>query len=211
MTPAHLVRWSGLANVVGGVSLAAFVIEHPWNRFVGAAVARSAEWRIAHSLHFVGAALVLFGLMGLYAREREHIGVLGLVGFVTAFLGTAMFVGTGMITAFVWPMVAVRAPGALDPQGAMFAPPALTAFSLTAFAVTIGYVLFGIALLRAGRVPRPATALLVVGAVMGMVPPQPLGPMPWPGLVLGGVLYGGGAVWLGVTLWREATPFRRSH
>jgi hypothetical protein len=202
----ELVRWSGVANVLGGACLAAFVLAHPWDRFVGAAVARTPEWRIAHTLHFAGAALVLLGLTGLYARERERLGALGLVGFVGAFLGTAMFVGTGMITAFVWPMVAERAPAAVASDGAMFSPPALLAFSLTAFTVSIGYVLFGIALLRSGRVPRPATALLVVGALMGMVPPQPLGAMPWAGLVLGGVLYGAGSGWLGYVVWTDRRP-----
>jgi hypothetical protein len=198
-----LVRWSGVASVVGGISLAGFVLEHPWNRFVGAEVASTAAWRIAHTLHFVGAALMLIALIGLYVHQRHKVGALGLVGFVGAFLGTAMFVGTGMITAFVFPMVAVQAPAALNAEGAMFSPPALMAFSLTAVTVTLGYVLFGIAMLRANTLPRAATALFVVGAVVGMVPPEPLGVMPWAGLVLGGVMYGAGAAWLGYRLWTD--------
>jgi hypothetical protein len=204
MSSGQLVRWSGLASVLGGISLAGFVIEHPWDRFVGAEVASTTEWRIAHTLHFVGAALMLIGLVGLYVRQRQSVGALGLVGFVGAFLGTAMFVGTGMITAFVFPMVAAQAPAALQPDGAMFSPPALTAFSLTAATVVLGYVLFGVAMFRANVLPRAATSLFVVGAVMGMVPPEPLGLMPWAGLVLGGVLYGVGAVWLGYRLWTDA-------
>jgi hypothetical protein len=205
VTSRQLVRGSGLASILGGVSLAGFVIEHPWDSFVGAEVARTTAWRIAHTLHFVGAALMLIGLIGLYVRQRQRVGALGLIGFVGAFTGTAMFVGTGMITAFVFPMIAVQAPTALEPDGAMFSPPALTVFSLTAVTVTFGYILFGITMFRAHVFPRAATVLFVVGAVMGMIPPQPLGVMPWAGLVSGGILYGAGAVWLGSRLWSDVS------
>jgi hypothetical protein len=205
MSSGKLVRWSGLASMLGGIAIAGFVIEHPWDRFVGAEVARTSAWRIAHTLHFLGAALMLIGLIGLYVRQRERVGALGLVGFVGAFVGTAMFVGTGMITAFVFPMVAVEAPAALEAEGAMFSPPALLAFSLTAVIVTFGYILFGITMLRANVVPRAGVVIFVMGAVMGMIPPRPLGVMPWPGLVLGGVLYGSGAVWLGHSLWSDVS------
>ncbi len=115
-----------------------------------------------------------------------------------------MFVGTGMITAFIWPMLAERAPGVVEISGAMFAPPALTALKLTAIFVPLGYILFGLATLCARILPRWGTVLLIVGAVLGMIPPEPLGPMPWFGLVLGAVLFGAGSIWLGYALWMES-------
>jgi hypothetical protein len=201
---SELVRLSGVALAVGGVSIAAFVLSHPWDRFVGAEVARTDQWRVAHTLHFVGAMFSLLGLYGLYASQRERLGRLGLAGFVIAFCGTAMFVGTGMLTAFVWPMLAEKAPGVIARHGAMFDQPALLALSITAITVSIGYVLFAFATLRAGVLPRDGIVLLAVGAVLGMAPPHPLGPMPWAGLVLGGVLYGLGGVRLGLALWSAA-------
>lgn len=132
-------------------------------------------------------------------------GQLGLIGFVLTFIGTAMFVGTGMLTAFVWPMIAVQAPDALGTDGAMFLPPAILALGPTAVVVTVGYIIFGLATLRAGVLPRWGTVLFVVGGVLGMGPPQPLGPLPWAGLVLGGVVFGIGGIWLGYALWTD-TP-----
>ena len=205
MAVAQLIRWSGLAGILGSISIAVFVLVHPWNQFVGAEVARTAAWRIAHSLHFVGATLTLLFLIGVYARQIKYVGHLGFIGFVLAFIGTAMFVGTGMLTAFIWPMVAVHAPEALAADGAMFLPPASQALALTAIVVTVGYVVFGLATLRAGILPRWATAVWTLGAVLGMGPPQPLGWLPWVGLVLGGVLFGLGGAWLGYTLWMS-TP-----
>lgn len=201
MAVAQLIRWSGLAGILGGISIALFVLVHPWDQFVGAEVARTSAWRIAHSLHFVGATLTLLFLIGLYARQMRDVGQMGFIGFVLAFIGTAMFVGTGMLTAFIWPMVAVHAPEALGADGAMFLPPAVQALALTAIVVTVGYVVFGVATLRAGVLPRWGTVVWAVGAVLGMGPPHPLGWLPWAGLVLGGVLFGLGGAWLGYTLW----------
>jgi hypothetical protein len=201
---SELVRWSGLAAVVGGVAIALFVLSHPWDRFVGAEVARTDRWRFAHTLHFAGASFALLGFVGIYVRQRERVGRLGLIGFVVGFAGLAMFVGTGMLTAFVWPTLADHAPSVVEEDGAMFDAPAVVAFALTAITVTTGYLLFGLASLRAGVLPRDGTLLLTVGAVLGMAPPQPLGAMPWAGLVLGGVLFGLGSVRLGLALWRES-------
>jgi hypothetical protein len=202
MPRTSLVRWCGLAGIAGGLAIAAFVLLHPWDRFVGAEVGSSPAWQRAHTLHFVGAALSLFGLLGYFAHQREHLGNLGLVGFVVAFLGMSMFVGTGMITAFIWPMVARQAPQAVELGGAMFSTPALHSMSLTAALMITGYVLFGLATWRAGLLPRWGTVALTVGAVLGMIPPQPLGPLPWAGLVVGGVLFGLGSTSLGYAVWR---------
>ncbi len=207
---SELLRWSGAATAIGGLAIAAFVLSHPWDRFVGAEVARTGQWRVAHTLHFAGATLSLLGLVGLYLVQRERLGRLGVAGFVVAFAGTAMFVGTGMLTAFVWPMLADQAPAVIAEDGAMFDAPALLALGLTAAAVSVGYAALGIAMWRAGLLPRDGTATYAVGAILGMAPPQPLGAMPWAGLVLGGVLYGLGGTRLGLAVWRRGDAGRRS-
>lgn len=203
MSTPHLLRLSGLANIAGGIAIALFVIEHPWGHFVGAATVASPAWMVAHSLHLIGASFALLGLVGLYAIQAEQLGRVGLAAFVLAFVGTAFFVGTGLITAFVWPMLAAVAPMAVDMGGAGFRPPALVAFSLTAVLLVAGYLAFGAVSWRAGRLPRGPLLLWTAGGVVGMVPPEPLGPLPWAGLVLAGVIYGVGAAGLGWWLWRQ--------
>src|ERR1017187_2128900 len=44
------------------------------------------------------------------------------------------------------------------------------------------------------------------GAILGMLPPHPVGALPWWALVLGGVLYGAALIWLGAFLWVKNTP-----
>jgi hypothetical protein len=204
MSSKMIVRLSGLACIVGGCCLAGFVLVHPWDQLLGADIARTERWQIAHMLHFVGALFALLGLLGIFARQREQLGSFGLVGFVLSFIGNAMFLGTGMITAFIWPMLAVHAPATVEPGGAIFGwPHSVLAFALTAVTLSIGYVLFGIAMVRVGVFPRWSILLLVTGAILGMLPPHPMGALPWWGLVFGGVLYGAALVWLGSILWME--------
>ena len=201
MLPRQLIRLSGLACIVGGICIAAFVLVHPWDQLVGSEIARTARWRAAHMLHFVGALFALFGLLGLYARQYDRLGPLGVTGFVLSFIGNAMFLGTGMITAFIWPMLAVHAPSAVELGGAIFhAPVSALAFVLTAIFMIAGYMLFGIAMLKAGVFPRWSILTLMAGSVLGMLPPHPATAFPWAGLVLGGVLYGAAMCWLGFIL-----------
>ena len=211
MSDGRLIQLSGLACVMGGLCLAAFVLVHPWDQLLGAEIARTASWRIAHGLHFIGAAFTLLGLPGLFAQQRESLPRWGVVGFVLSLLGNAMFLGTGMITAFIWPMLAFYAPLCIGVGGPIFGSPlSLPAFSLTAVLIVSGYVLFGFATLRAGVLPRVATVVLVIGAILGMLPPHPVGALPWWGLVFGGVLYGIGLIWLGVFLWIIHLPIKPS-
>jgi hypothetical protein len=211
MSQTVLMRLYGAACFLGGLCLATFVLIHPWDQLLGAEVARTVRWRAAHGFHFIGAALTLLGLPGLYAQQRGALTRIGTIGFIVSLLGNAMFVGTGMITAFIWPMLALYAPGCIGVGGPIFGSPlSLPAFSLTAIFVVVGYGIFGLDSLRAGILPRPATLLLMIGAILGMLPPHPVGALPWGGLVLGGVLYGVGLMWLGVFLWIRNPPGRPS-
>ena len=200
--PSELIRWSGLALLLGGVCIALFVLVlYPVGGFFGAGPVHHPAWVPAHSLHFAGALLTLVGLIGLYARQWARAGRLGLVGFLLALGGTAMFVGTGMLTAFVWPVLAAYAPATIESSGAVFAPPASLLFYFTVLSLIPGYVALGAATVRAGVLPRGGAVLLIVGVVLAILPPEPVGPVPWLGLVLGGVLFGAGEVWLGYALW----------
>jgi hypothetical protein len=134
--------------------------------------------------------LLLVGLVGLYVRQSEAAGILGLVGFVVAFLGTALALGAVWASLFVAPYLAVEAPGVLDtePTGAL-----ALGFTLTFLVFfPLGWLLFGIAALRARIYPRAAAIVLIVGAVIGFLP------IPLTSIVLNVAI-----AWLGFTLFTE--------
>lgn len=188
--------------MLGGICIAVYMLLHPFGGVAGADVARTDAWLIAHTFHLVGAILTLFGLLGVYVYQVRESGRLGVIGFVLASIGTAMFVGTGLITAYLWTAIARHAPSFVAADGPMFTDPlAIGVLSGTYLFLVVGYVTFGIATLRSGLFPRWASLLVIVGIVLFNAPVQPVGPLPWATRVLGAQVLGAGFVGLGFTLW----------
>jgi hypothetical protein len=195
MRDGTLYRLSGLSLRIGGFCTALFwILALAVGSFVGAEVTRHPLWVPGQLMHVAGALFTLFGLIGLYAAERRHAGQLGLVGFVLAVLGTALFLADGLIALIIFPAVVDRAPELLGSDGALNQGTVLAAFIVIAATTMIGYVTFGVASLRAGLFPRGAVILWIVGTVLFNLPP---GPVPMVVLATGGVLWGVSAIWLG--------------
>lgn len=141
-------------------------------------------------------ALLLFGLLGLYADSFEEVGLLGLFGVATAFSGTVVTIGGFLGNAFVAPSLAhaltVEASSLVD-----VAPPrALAAgFTLSYGLIAAGWLAFGASALRVGIYPRAAVALMMVGAVLTWFP-----------LPLAGVVFGLAVVRLGYVLHSGGFP-----
>lgn len=207
MSVARLVRWSGLALMGAGVAFAIFMTLHPYDALAGSHGPHEDTWVPAHAFHFVGALLALLGLNGLYVRQRQASGRLGFVGFLLAFIGTAMFVGTGMITAFVWPVIAETNPAFVDADGPMFEDP-LTQFAVQATYgfLIVGFVVLAVATFRARVFPRWAALVLGLGIVLFGVPVDPVGPVPWFVRIVGAFVFGLALVVLGARLWSEREP-----
>ncbi len=77
-------------------------------------VATTASFVVETWLFLLGTLLVLFGLFGLYDRQSDAVGPLGVVGFLVAFLGTALAVGASWVAVFIDHLVAAEAPALLD-------------------------------------------------------------------------------------------------
>ena len=131
----------------------------------------------------IGLAFVLLGgLVAVYVYQSEEAGFLGVVGFVVAFLGTALIVGANWAQVFVAPLLAANAPQIfeLGPPGSVL---------VTFITLGVGWLLFGIATLRAGVFPRWAAILLTVGAVLSFFP-----------VPLSGIVLSAAVIWLGLIL-----------
>jgi hypothetical protein len=100
--------------------------------------------------------LVLGGLVGLYASQREAVGVLGLIGFVIALVGTGLLVGVLCVQTFYIPARGVSGVGSVV---SLFA-------AVVVLVTSIGWFLFGLATFKARIYPRPAATLLMVGAAI---------------------------------------------
>jgi hypothetical protein len=164
MSSSSLIRLAGLAALSSGVlsvigDLLSLVIdlESPMS-------ATPSSYTIVYFLYLLSTALVLLGLVGLYTSQSQAVGILGLVGFLVAFLGTVMLVGGLWFELFVTPNLAAQAPELVEADlGSL-------GFTLTFFLGAVGWVLFGVATLRSNVYPRWAAVLLIVGGVIFFLP-----------------------------------------
>src|SRR6266568_4143462 len=182
ITASNLLRGAGLSAMVAGSIFAIVGLIHPPQ--VLSSVTTSA-WTIVHLLTIVMAFFGLLGIAGIYAKQLEQAGWMGLAGclllsdspkFAKSFLG--IFTGSAGETSV----------GALA-----------TLWSLLGVVYILGNVLFGIATFRGGILSRWAAGLLGLGAVSSpafALLPQSFAP-------LAAVPVGLGLAWLGYSLWSE--------
>ena len=160
MSSSELIRWSGLAAVAGGVSLG--IAELVALSFFGldfSQTATTGTYAFYSLLIMITGVLLPLGLVGLYVRQSEAAGPLGLGGFVVAFIGTVLVAGFFWSSAFVAPILAVEAPQLLAVRS-------LPGFFRSFIVFGLGWLLFGVATLRAGIYPRAPAVLLIVGSVL---------------------------------------------
>src|SRR5713226_2369899 len=162
MSTSNLIRWSGLALILGAAALAVHFITHPPGE--PAQYVAYPLWAFSHWLAGIAWLLILFGLMGVYARQAEKVGLLGLIGFILAVLGIAVEAGGVIILgAILQPFIAAQQPGWLDLKGPLTTLPAFRlTFNLMSLAVVAGFLLLGIATLRAAVLPRLGAWLVIL-------------------------------------------------
>jgi len=125
---------------------------------------------------------ILLGLLGIYAYQNEEVGVLGLVGFLMALVGTAILVGPdGMI-------------GGVD------------MYAVGAFLLSIGLAVFSISLWRADGLSRWVPTSWRLSTAFGLGGPIVGAPVL---LLIAGLSFGLGFVIAGFGLWMDPS-LRRS-
>jgi len=169
----RLIRRAGFSSLIAAVliivsqfvGLIAYTSDLPLNELV-----KTAPALLYNILKLAGFVLLLLGLVGLYARQAAAGGILGLMGFLVAFLGTVLVTGDLWFESFVVPWLTNVAPRALQvpPSGSLLAS-GITGFTLFAF----GWVLFGIASFRARVFPRWASIVVIIGGVLGFLAGYP--------------------------------------
>ena len=174
MTSAQLRTLSGYALVAAAVLCLAGGLLHP----IVDGHAHSAEAVLGSTGHLSAAALLagtlllVLGLPAVYGWLAPRLGVLGLIGYLAYTAGNLLSAMTHvLVNAFIAPEVARRAPELISHQDMIIDAPAFAAEQVaTGMLYLAGLLLFGIALLRSGAVPRWVGALGVAGALLVLVP-----------------------------------------
>jgi hypothetical protein len=211
MSAINLIRWCGLATIVAGVFEALVAVME--FLFIPRGTPFSAQaatnvWLVQQVLNWSAKFLLLLTLIALYSRQASRAGRFGLVAFVVAFTGTAFFFATIWGFFILAPGLATAAPQVLDSTVAFMGStgtqpsilPGLVGLLLPFALITVGWLLFVLASLRANVFPRLAFVLIVIGL-----------PVRFLGLSLvADMLFGAGLVWLGSALWSNNATAARS-
>lgn len=200
MASSNLIRWSGLAAVLAGVLLViADLMGLTFNYRNPSDALTTGFYALQSVLTLLVSVLLLFALVGLYARQSEAAGVLGLVSFLGAFFGTALALGANWSNAFFAPTVAIQAPGLFE--AGLTGTGRLGVAYIASYALyVLGWLLFGVATLRTQLYPRIAAILLTSGALLILIP------VPGPPIV-----FAVGVAWLGFALFTgRGLPTERS-
>ena len=204
MSGSTVIRWAGLSAVVAGVLYVVQTIIHPTD---DPSSVVTSLWAISHYLLLGYFVFGLLGISGIYARQVEEAGLLGLVGFLMFFVWLALSTAFVFIEAFILPLLATEAPqfvegflGIFDGSVGESNLGVLEAvLPLGALLYIVGGLLFGISILRAGILPRWAAIVFIVGTVSALsvtLLPEGVGRF-------AAVPYGLGLAWLGYALWSE--------
>ena len=203
-TASKLIRWAGLSAMVAGIFYVVVGLFHPLETLSSVTTPR---WIIVHSLATAMCFFGPLGLAGLYARQVKETGWLGLAGFLLLSLFYALTAPYTFAEAIILPLWATAAPAFVEGflgifnghPGEMNLGALATVYKLSGIVYILGGLLFGIATLRAGILPRWAAGLLAVGAALS--PVAALLPHEYKALVA--VPVGLAVAWLGYALWAE--------
>lgn len=153
------------------------------------------------------ATLLLLGITGIYARQVQESGWLGLVGFLLLFVEWVLVAATDLFEAMFLPVLATQAPkfaagflgvfGNYASEVNLGAIPLLNPLSFVLY--LLGGVLFGIATFRAGILSRWASLLLAIGAPSTIL----FALLPHEFERVAAVPVGIALAWLGYSLWSE--------
>lgn len=184
MSSSTLFRLSGLAGILSG---SAFIIDQVLIDMLWA------DSLIANTIGFLSSVLGLYALTGLYLYQREASGSPGMIGYALNFSGLTLLVGVVFANNYILSQLSEEAVEGL------FAGPTRLVFVVIAVFYLIGVAVFGVAIIRAGRLPRLAAWLYMLGWM-----PVALAPF-FPDLLvtIGAVLAGGSIAWFGYALWSD--------
>jgi hypothetical protein len=204
ITGSNLIRWAGLSAIVAGVIFAGIQPIHPPD-FLPSVT--TGEWAIIISLKLTMCFLFLLGIVGIYVRQAEKAGWLGLAGFVLFSLSWALQSGFVFAEVFILPPLATAAPQFVDSYlgivngtpGEMNIGAIVPAYTFVGIFYLLGGMLFGITTFRAGVLPRWPAGLLAVTAIL--TPAAAL--FPHEIQRFAAVPMGIAMAWLGYALWSE--------
>jgi hypothetical protein len=174
VTTPTVIRWAGLSAMAAGIIFATIQPIHPPD--VIASVTTSL-FIIITSFKTAMCLFGLLGLTGLYARQVEKTGWMGLAGYLLLTVFYAIQMCIVFMEPLVLPLLVTVAPtfveSALGMASGAGGPMNLGAlaviYQIVSVLYLLGLILFGIAIFRAGILSRWAAVLLVASGPLAVI------------------------------------------
>jgi hypothetical protein len=201
----RITATAGVCAVVAGTIYVGVQVNHP---DVDLTTIDSTEMLVRETAKAIMSVLALAGFAGMFLHNRHRFGALGLTGFVLVSIGYLAMFANQCIVACVLPVVALTSPGYVQDylDAAMGGSPAgdlgnmQALFLVTGLGYSLGGLIFGIALFRAGLLARWASALFAAGTVSALA----LAALPESFSRPFAVPVGIALIGLGGSLWRQS-------
>lgn len=205
VTTPNLIRWAGLSAMVAGTI---FVVIQPIHPPDVLSSVNTSAFIIITSFKTAMSVFGLLGMTGLYARQVEKSGWLGLAGYLLLTIFYALQMCFSFTEPLILPLLTTEAPrfvesvlGMASGAGGPMNLGALAAvYMFVAVLYMLGCLLFGIATFRAGILPRWAAGLLALSGPLSIIMVTLL---PHQLERLAAVPMGIAVAWLGYALWSE--------
>jgi hypothetical protein len=173
ITANRLTAAAGLCAAAAGAIFIGVQINHP-----PADVAHivTTELAVRETAKALMSVLALAGFAGMFLRHHRRFGVLGLAGYLLLSVGYLAIFAVQCIVAYVLPTVAHSNPGYVQDvlDAAVGGSPSgdigylHELFLVSGIGYSLGGLLFGIALFRAGVLARWASVLLAYGTTSAL-------------------------------------------
>lgn len=173
ITANRLTAAAGLCAAAAGAIFIGVQINHP-----PADVAHivTTELAVRETAKALMSVLALAGFAGMFLRHHRRFGVLGLAGYLLLSVGYLAIFAVQCIVAYVLPTVALSNPGYVQDvlDAAVGGSPSgdigylQELFLVSGIGYSLGGLLFGIALFRAGVLARWASVLLAYGTTSAL-------------------------------------------
>jgi hypothetical protein len=200
------IRLSGLLLIVAGILFSSFMFFHPPNNPQGAL---QDIWVPVHFAWFLSYLLIICSFIPLYVTLGTSQNSLMTISYWLSFLGTVLSLPIAVWDSFVVPYLAKHAPDfILQIEEISPETPVLTfriIVFLTVFIFSLGFLLYGISIIRTSIAPVIVGICLAVGAPLFWVGALFVSKGSLGNLIteIGAFLFGVGLLIFGVTLFSQ--------
>jgi hypothetical protein len=163
---APFIRQAGwLCIAAGALFLIAQIVMVTFDQTHNLQTSQHPIFIAAKIIYLAGFIVLMFALIAVYGLQASRAGRLGVAGFGLAIVGTMMLGGDLWFESFAVPWLAAGpgSQGLTSPPSVLMGLGAISSYILFA----AGWVLFGIASVRARVIPLPISLALILGGIAG--------------------------------------------